>query len=71
MYAQDELGAGVGLSAVAPAVFAGTVAITRFAVGGLHAAHARTIILAGAAAAAAGALVIAAAPTLPLPRWAW
>jgi hypothetical protein len=45
-------------------VFAGTVAITRFALGGLATAHARTVLLAGASAAAAGAALIAAAPTL-------
>ncbi|GAA4468818.1 MFS transporter [Phytohabitans houttuyneae] len=64
VFAHQVLHAGTGLSAVAPAVFAGTVAVTRFAVGGLGAARARTVLLAGALAAAAGALVIAAAPTL-------
>jgi len=64
VFAHDELHSGVGLSAVAPAVFAGTVAITRFCIGGLKAPHARTVLLAGASAAAAGAAVIAAAPTL-------
>ena len=64
VFAHQELHSGVGLSAVAPAVFAGTVAITRFATGGLKAAHARTVLLAGALAAAAGAALIAAAPTL-------
>jgi MFS family permease len=64
VFAHDELHAGVGPSAVAPAVFAGTVAITRFAIGGLKSAHARTVLLAGALAAAAGAALIAAAPTL-------
>jgi MFS family permease len=64
VFAHDELHAGAGLSAVAPAVFAGTVAITRFATGGLEAARARTVLLAGALAAAAGAALIAAAPTL-------
>jgi MFS family permease len=64
VFAHDELGSGNGLSAVAPAVFATTVAITRFATGGLEAAHARTVVLAGASAAAAGALLIAGAPTL-------
>jgi MFS family permease len=64
VFAHDELHAGAGLSAVAPAVFAGTVAITRFSIGGLKAAHARTAVLAGALAAAVGAAVIAAAPTL-------
>jgi MFS family permease len=64
VFAQDELRSGAGLSAVAPAVFAGTVAITRFATGGLNASHARIVLLAGALAAAAGAALIAAAPTL-------
>jgi hypothetical protein len=64
VFAHDELHSGTGLSAVAPAVFAGTVAVTRFCIGGLRAAHARTVLLAGAVAAAAGAVVIAAAPTL-------
>jgi MFS family permease len=64
VFAHEELHSGVGLSAVAPAVFAGTVAITRFATGGLGAVHARTVLLAGAAVAAAGAALIAAAPTL-------
>lgn len=62
--AHAELHSGVGLSAVAPAVFAGTVAITRFSIGSLRAAHARTVLLAGSLAAAAGAVLIAAAPTL-------
>jgi MFS family permease len=64
VFAHDELHSGAGLSAVAPAVFAGMVAITRFSIGGLKAAHARTALLAGAASAAAGAALIAAAPTL-------
>lgn len=64
VFAHKELGAGAALSTVAPAVFAGTVAITRFATGGLKPAHARSVILAGASAAAAGAAIVAAAPTL-------
>ncbi|GIJ56347.1 MFS transporter [Virgisporangium aurantiacum] len=64
VFADGELGSGPGLSAVAPAVFAGTVAVTRFAAGGLGSGHARTVLLAGATAAAAGAVGIAAAPTL-------
>ncbi|GLY86187.1 MFS transporter [Actinoallomurus iriomotensis] len=64
VFAQDELKAGAWLTTVAPAVFAGTVAITRFSVGGLKTAHARSVILIGALAAAGGALVIASAPTL-------
>jgi MFS family permease len=64
VFAHDELHSGAGLSTVAPAVFAGVVAITRFSTGGLKAAHARTVLLAGALAAAAGTALIAAAPTL-------
>lgn len=64
VFAHRELQAGPGSAAVAPAVFAATVAITRFSVGGVGAAAARTVLLVGAAAAAAGALVIAAAPNL-------
>jgi MFS family permease len=64
VYAQDELHAGAGLSAVAPAVFAGTAAITRFSIGGLKATHAHTVLLVGALGAAAGAAIIAAASTL-------
>jgi MFS family permease len=64
VFAHDVLHSGTGLSAVAPAVFAGTVAITRFAIGGVKPAHARTLLLAGAAAAAAGTALMAAAPTL-------
>ncbi|WP_203784026.1 MFS transporter, partial [Asanoa ferruginea] len=64
VFAHDELHAGVGRSAVAPAVFAAVVAVTRFATGGLPAAHARTVLVTGAFAAAAGTALIAAAPTL-------
>jgi len=49
---------------VSPAVFAATVAITRFSIGGLRAAHAQTVLLAGALGSAAGAATIAAAPNL-------
>jgi MFS family permease len=45
-------------------VFAGTVAITRFSIGGLKPTHAHTVLLAGALVAAAGTALIAAAPNL-------
>ncbi|MGI5204638.1 MFS transporter [Spirillospora sp. CA-108201] len=61
VFVDDELRSG-GLSAVAPAVFAGTVAITRFSVGGVRAV--RGVLLAGAVGAAVGAVVIAGASTL-------
>jgi MFS family permease len=64
VFTQDELDASATLTSVAPAVFAATVATTRFAIGGLPPRHAQTILLAGAAGAGAGALIIAAAPSL-------
>ena len=64
VFAHDQLHSSTGLASVAPAVFAATVAITRFSIGGLKAAHAQTVILAGALTAAAGAAIIAAAPNL-------
>lgn len=64
VFADDELRSGPGVSAVAPAVFAGTVAVARFAIGGLDARHGRILLLAGAFAAASGAALIAIAPTL-------
>lgn len=64
--AHDVLHAGTGLSAVGPALFAGTVALGRFGLGGLPAGHERTVLLGGAATATAGAVVIAAAPALPV-----
>ncbi|MCO5996985.1 MFS transporter [Actinoallomurus rhizosphaericola] len=64
VFAQDELHAGAWLTTVAPALFAGTVAITRFSLGGLGDAHARTVLLGGAVTATLGALVIAASPNL-------
>lgn len=66
VFVHEETGSSVGLSAVAPAVFAGTTAITRFLAGGLRVVHARRVLMIGASAAAAGAAVLAAAPTLVL-----
>lgn len=63
VFAADVLDSGPGLSAVAPAVFAGTVALTRFSIGGIPDAYARIVLLAGAATAAAGTTVLAAADT--------
>jgi MFS family permease len=64
VFAHEELRSGAGLASVAPAVFAGTVAVTRFAIGGLAPEHARRVLLVGAAGAGAGAAVLAAAPNL-------
>jgi MFS family permease len=64
VFAHDELQARATLTSVAPAVFAATVAVTRFAIGGLSPRYAQAVLLGGAAGAAAGALIIAAAPNL-------
>lgn len=64
VFAHVELGVSVGIAAVAPAVFAGVVAVARFAIGSLGAAYARRVLLAGALTAAAGAGVVAVAPSL-------
>lgn len=64
VFAHDELQARATLTSVAPAVFAATVAVTRFAIGGLSPRHAQAVLLGGAAGAAAGAFIIAAAPNL-------
>lgn len=66
IFAHDELHSGTGLAAVAPAVFAGTVALTRFVAGGLKAVHAQVVLLVGALTAMAGTAVIAAAHSLPV-----
>lgn len=64
IFITDALGADVALGSLAPAVFAGTVATTRFAAGGLGPAHARTAIATGSAAAVTGALILSVAPNL-------
>jgi predicted MFS family arabinose efflux permease len=64
VFAHDELHASTGLAAVAPAIFAGTVAVTRLRVSSVHPSHARKLVLAGSLAASCGATVIAVAPTL-------
>ncbi|MEQ7124921.1 MFS transporter [Actinopolymorpha sp. B11F2] len=63
VYVHAELGLGPGGAAVAPAVFAGTVALARFAAGGLGPAYARAVLVVGSSVAAAGATVMAVAPT--------
>ena len=64
VFAHDQLHSSTGMASVAPAVFAATVALTRFSIGGLKGAHSQTVLLAGSFAAAAGAASIAAAPNL-------
>jgi MFS family permease len=64
VFLEDELGAGAGLSAVAPAVFAGVVALTRFSLGRMRRGNEVRVLLVGSITAAAGAVIIAASPTL-------
>lgn len=64
IFLTDALGAAEDLGAVAPAVFAAAVAVTRFAAGGIGVAHARTVLAVGSATAAVGAILIASAPGL-------
>jgi MFS family permease len=66
VFLEDELHAGSGLSAVAPAVFAGVVALTRFSLGRMRQGNEVRVLLAGSITAAAGAVIIAASPTLLL-----
>jgi predicted MFS family arabinose efflux permease len=65
VFLEDILNTGPGFSAIAPALFAGVVAITRFAASTLSPTHARKLLLAGALVAAAGAALLARAPSLP------
>jgi MFS family permease len=64
IFATDALGASPAVGTLAPAVFAGTAAITRFSTGRISAAYARPTIAVGATAAAAGAVVVAFGPNL-------
>jgi MFS family permease len=64
VFATDALGASPAVGTLAPAVFAGVAAITRFSTGRISAAHARPTIAAGATAAATGAVVVALSPDL-------
>jgi MFS family permease len=66
VFLTDVLATGPGVSALAPAVFAGVVAVTRFAVGAVDPARARTVLLTGSLVAAGGAVVLARAPSVPM-----
>ena len=66
VFLEDELGAGLGFSAVGPAVFAGVVAVTRFGLGRIQRGSERPILILGSLAAAAGALILAASHAVPI-----
>ncbi|TYP88883.1 MFS transporter [Blastococcus xanthinilyticus] len=63
VFLADELSVGSGLTAAAPAIFAGVAAATRFAVGASGRLPAGPLLTAGATAAAAGSLLLASAST--------
>ena len=65
LYLADELGAGPGLAAAGPAVFAAVVAVTRFATASLAARHPTAVVVAGSALAAAGTAIVAGAGGVP------
>jgi MFS family permease len=66
IYLQDELGAAPGLTAVAPATFAVSAALTRFAAGAFTRVPPGALLAGGAVVAAAGTLVVAVARDLPV-----
>lgn len=64
IFLEDVTGAGVGTSALAPASFAATVALTRFVVAGVPTAWATRVLLLGATGSVAGAALLAASGSL-------
>ena len=61
IFARDVLDAGHGQAALAPALFAAVVSAARLAIGGLGAAHAQVVLVAGGIAAAVGSLIVSTA----------
>jgi hypothetical protein len=66
IFLADELGAGPGPTALAPATFAAFAALTRFAAGVLTRVPPRTLLVGGAVAAMLGTLVVSVAPDVPV-----
>ena len=64
VFLEDQLSAGPGFSAVAPAVFAGVVAVTRFSLGRIQRGNEKLMLVLGSVTAAAGALIIAGSATV-------
>ncbi|MBB2910100.1 MFS family permease [Streptosporangium becharense] len=65
VYLADVADAGPALAAVGPAVFAGVVALTRFAAGSIGSRHAATVLVAGSVTAAAGTALVSVATAVP------
>lgn len=59
VFLADELGVATGLTAAAPAVFAGVASVTRFAVGGFSRVRTGRVLTGGALVAVTGTLVLA------------
>jgi predicted MFS family arabinose efflux permease len=66
VFLEDQLDSGPGLSAAGPAVFAGVVAVTRFALGRIQRGNERAVLVLGSFTAAAGALILAASTSVPI-----
>lgn len=66
IFLEDELGAAVGLAALAPATFGAAAAITRFAVGASRSIPDGVLLIGGAAVACAGTIAIAASRSIPV-----
>jgi predicted MFS family arabinose efflux permease len=66
LFLADELGAGPGLAAAAPATFALCAAITRFAAGVFTRISTSTLLIGGALTAMTGTLILAGAHEVPL-----
>jgi hypothetical protein len=64
LYLRDVIGTGAATAAAGPAVFAGVVAVTRFATGALGGRHPRLLFVGGALVAGAGTALLAAAGAL-------
>jgi MFS family permease len=66
IFLDDELGASVGITAVAPATFAVFAALTRFAAGALTRVPTGVLLVAGALVAVVGTLTVSAARGVPV-----
>ena len=64
LYLRDEVGATSGVAAAGPAVFAGVVAATRFAMGEAGSRTPQAVLVGGAMVAGLGTALVAAADTL-------
>jgi predicted MFS family arabinose efflux permease len=64
LYLSDVVGAGAATASAGPAVFAGVVAVTRFATGAASGERPRLVLVGGAIVAALGTALVAATSTL-------